>query len=150
MTQLHTNSTRISKSPSAAPTSAPAASQDAALAERGQERARVPWYVKVLCRVGIHRGRWEYVAEGHCTQMRECLPCGATKVRTRHKREWRYTGESTCKQARVCGRCDASDKNRTRHEKWGKSYSVGQDTDAHRCERCGVVETWDTSSDYFY
>ena len=103
-----------------------------------------------MCRLGIHRGPWVYPHEGNCNQLRACARCGTTHTRTRHKREWRYVGESTCKQVRVCGRCDTSDKNRTRHEKWGASYSAGRDTQAHRCERCGAVETWDTSSEYYY
>ena len=103
-----------------------------------------------MCRLGIHRGPWVYPQEGNCNQSRACARCGTTHTRTRHKRKWRYAGESTCRQLRVCGRCDASDKDRTRHEKWGASYSAGQDTQAHRCQRCGVVETWDTSSEYSY
>ena len=103
-----------------------------------------------MCRLGIHRGPWVFSHEGNCAQLRACARCGTTDTRTRHKREWRYAGESTCRQQRVCGRCDASDKDRTRHEKWGASYSAGPDTQAHRCQRCRTVETWDTSSDYSY
>ena len=146
MTQLHTNSTPIAESPSAAPASAPAASQDATLTERGQEKARVPWYVAVLCRVGIHRGHWAYVAEGSCTQGRECERCGSVHVRTTHQREWRYIRERTCAQVRSCKRCNAANGERTSHE-WSESWEVGtrwwqSGKEAHRCLRCGVVEEW--------
>ena len=54
-------------------------------------------------------------------------------------------GEKSCNQVRVCQRCDVSDKDRTRHERWGESYSVDEDTMAHECERCGVVVKWTVS-----
>lgn len=142
MTQLDTNTTRIAESPS----SAPAAGQQTPLAEQGQDRTRVPWYAAALCRVGIHAGQWEYLAEGQCTQMRVCPRCGATKVRTKHQREWRYVSDGKCEQVRTCKRCEAASGYRTRHEKWSEPWDAGRDRAAHRCLRCGVVETWSTAN----
>ena len=81
---------------------------------RGRQRTPKPWLMAVLCRLGMHEGPWAFVAEGNCTQGRECVRCGSVHARTRH-------------------------------EKWGASYSVGQDREAHQCERCGVVEEWTLS-----
>ena len=107
-------------------------------------KRHVPWYLAVLCRVGIHSGQWEYVAAGHCSQTRTCDRCGVTKVRTKHRRHWKYVGERTCEQIRICKRCDALSGNRTRHEDWSESWDVGGDRSAHRCLRCGHVDTWST------
>ena len=103
-----------------------------------------------MCRLGIHRGPWAFTHEGNCNQLRDCARCAASDTRTRHKRHWRYVLEKTCEQERTCQRCGTGDKNRTRHERWGASYSVGQDREAHKCQRCGLVESWDTASEYNY
>ncbi len=136
MTQLQTNTTQ----PKA---SAQEIDQHAPPTGRGLD---LTWYATVLCRVGIHRGQWEYVAEGQCTQIRICGRCGATKARTKHQRTWRYVKGGACEQVRICKRCEAVTGDRTKHEEWGASYTVGRNTDAHRCKRCGVVQTWDTSA----
>ena len=116
--------------------------------ERGQERQRAPWYGAILCRLGVHQGEWRYVAAGQCGQTLECGRCEVTKVRTRHQREWRYVGDRACEQVRICQQCSVVSGHRTRHEAWSKSWSAGRNTEAHRCNRCGVVETWDTGSEY--
>ena len=130
-------------------------------------KGRMPWYSAALCGVGMHRGQWIYMAHGLCTQIRECERCGAIRVRTKHQREWRYTrnrqnrpvgstgagidirrqgkavkSAATCDQVRICGRCDAVTGNRIKHEKWSAEWDTGSDTRAHRCLRCGVVESW--------
>ena len=140
MTQLHTNTTQIDESPSAA------AGQHTPLSARDEDRTRLPWYMAVLCRVAIHRGQWIYLAEGPCTQMRECPRCGCTKVRTKHQREWRYIRERTCEQIRSCRQCNATNGERTSHE-WSESWEAEArwwqgEKWGHRCLRCGVVEEW--------
>ncbi|MBI4202527.1 MAG: hypothetical protein HY532_05380 [Chloroflexi bacterium] len=145
MTQLHTDSKGTAESISAAP-AASAPSEDMQDTGQGEGRTRVPWYAAMLCRVGIHTGRWEYLAEGQCTQMRECRRCAATKVRTKHQREWRYARDGRCEQIRTCKRCNAVSGERTKHQ-WGENYTVANWREGHRCKRCGVVETWDTSYD---
>ena len=112
---------------------------------RGRQRTPKSWLMAVLCRLGMHGGRWAYVAEGNCTQGRECGRCGSVYVRTKHQREWRYIRKCTCEQIRSCRRCNAANGERTRHEKWSESWDVGGDERAHRCLRCGVVEEWTVS-----
>ena len=102
----------------------------------------------ILCGLGIHDGKWVYVTEGDCGQMRVCRRCGNAKARTKHRFEWRYVNDGACRQVKFCGRCVASKDSRTRHEAWSESWEVGQDRSAHRCKRCGVVETWDTGGSY--
>ena len=114
---------------------------------RGRQRTPKPWLMTVLCRLGIHRGPWSYLAEGDCTQGRECGRCGAVHVHTKHYRGWQYKREGSCSQIRVCTRCADVNKYRTKHEAWGDTYSIDSDTDAHECVRCGRVLTWSTASD---
>ncbi len=98
----------------------------------------------ILCGLGIHEGKWEYVTERECGQARVCRRCGNAKERIKHRFECRYVGKGSCRQVKVCGRCVASKDSRTRHAAWSDSWEVGQDRSAHRCKRCGEVETWDT------
>ena len=114
---------------------------------RGRQRTPKSWLMGVLCRLGMHDGRWAYIAEGSCTQGRECGRSGSVHVRTKHQREWRYKLEGSCFQIRVCARCADVNKTRTQHEKWGPTYSVDSDTDAHDCLRCGEMNSWSTASD---
>jgi len=104
---------------------------------------QVPWYAAMLCRLGIHSGKWVYVAEGNCRQLRVCGRCGKTGVRTKHQRQWQYIYSGLCEQAKVCPRCGASTGHRTRHE-WGGAWDTGNwwNNKAHECTRCGVVEKW--------
>ena len=113
---------------------------------RGRQRTPKPWPMAVLCRLGMHQGQWAFVAEGRCTQGRECGRYGSVPVRTEHQREWRYVRARSCGMARECIRCHTTDKHGVRHE-WGKTYVVarrwwGGDKEAHRCLRCGEVEEW--------
>ncbi len=101
----------------------------------------------ILCGLGIHAGKWEYVTEGDCGQEGVCRRCGNVKARIKHRFEWRYVNDGACLQLKVCGRCVASKDSRTRHAVWSDSWEVGRDRSAHRCQRCGVVETWDTGAD---
>ena len=118
---------------------------------RGRQKTPTPWLMAVLCRVGLHRGPWEYAAEGNCTQGRECGRCGSVHVRTRHQHEWRYTADHKCNQIQACWRCNDVADRRTEHHDWSASWlperrwwqGVKQ---AHRCLRCEVVEEW-TDSD---
>ena len=118
---------------------------------RGRQRTPKPWLMAVLCRLGMYQGQWPYIAQGNCTQGRECGRCGSVHVRTRHRREWRYIREGTCEQVRSCGRCNAANGEGTSHE-WGESYEVegswwGGSKEAHRCLRCGEYEEW-SDNDY--
>jgi ribosomal protein L40E len=142
----NTNTTQLAGSRPVAAHFAEATDQPAPLTGQGQDRTRVPWYAAVLCRVAIHRGQWEYLAEGHCAQTRTCERCGTTKVRTKHQREWQYDRAVSCQQTRICRRCNALSGTRTRHEQWSESWNAGRDESAHRCLRCGIVETWSTAS----
>lgn len=108
---------------------------------------RVSWYLAVLCRLGIHEGPWEYLAENQCIQVRECRRCGADTARIKHKRAWSYVGNRTCDQTRFCTRCNAASGHRTRHQEWSDWWTVERYTDQHECLRCGVVKTRDTSPD---
>ena len=101
-----------------------------------------------MCRLGMHPAPWVYLQEGDCNQLRECGRCGATKMRIKHRRRWIYTVSGSCRQTRICQRCNSGEKSRTNHEAWGESYSAGSDTRAHRCKRCGEVESWSTA-DYY-
>ena len=146
MTQLHTNSTPTAESRSVAAASAPAASQHTPLSGRDKDRTRVPWYLAMLCRLGMHEGQWTYAAEGDCTQGRECGRCGSVHVRTQHQREWHYIRARACEQVRSCGRCNVANGERTSHE-WGETYGVETrwwqgGREGHRCLRCGLVEEW--------
>ena len=150
MTQLHTNSTRIAESPSATPASAgalPGATGEAQLVTRsGRQRTPTPWLMAVGWRLGMHQGQWAYVAEGNCSQGRECGRCGSVHARTEHQHEWRYIREGTCVQVQKCGRCNAANGERTSHE-WSETYDVkgrgwSHVGTEHRCLRCGEVEEW--------
>ena len=101
----------------------------------------------ILCGLGIHGRKWEYVTEGDCGQAGVCRRCGNVKARIKHRLEWRYVNDGACLQLIVCGRCVASKDSRTRHAVWSDSWEVGRYRSAHRCQRCGVVETWDTGAD---
>ena len=116
---------------------------------RGRQRTPEPWLMAVVCRVGIHRGLWEYAAKRDCTQGRECARCGCVSVRSRHHREWQYLQDRSCLQIRNCERCNVPNGERTRHE-WSESWEIdpgrwGSDREAHRCLRCGEVEEWTVS-----
>ena len=44
----------------------PGATDEAQLVtRRGRQRTREPWLLAVLCRLGMHGGRWAYVAKGN-------------------------------------------------------------------------------------
>ena len=90
----------------------------------GPEQQRTP-LGRVLCRVGVHEGRWSYEAEGDCFQRRECGRCGSAQERTRHQLEWRYKRDGACDGVRSCERCDAVEvrSERTRHQ-WDKTYDI--------------------------
>jgi len=118
---------------------------------RGRQRTPKSWLMAVLCRSGMHKGQWAYVAEGNCTQGRECERCGSVHVRTKHQREWRYIRERTCEQVQSCRRCNAANGERTSHE-WGESWQTKSswwqsEQRAHRCKRCGEVEEWTVDND---
>ena len=115
---------------------------------KGRQRTPEPWLMAVVCRVGIHKGLWEYAAEGDCTQGRECARCGCVSVRSRHQREWRFVRDRACQQIRNCERCNVPNGDRTRHENWSKSWDVeGTSKMAHRCLRCEEVVEWTVSDD---
>lgn len=105
-----------------------------------------PWYRDVLCKCGIHRGKWVYLAEGACKQMRVCHRCGRVDQRIKHVRKWEYIRDGNCEQTKVCTRCQDSVNMRTRHV-WGQTWSSGGQS-SHQCERCRRVESWSTSSEY--
>ena len=112
-------------------------------APRGRQRTPKPWLMSVLCRLGMHDGQWAYVAEGNCTQGRECERCGSVHARFRHRLEWRYRRERTCRQVRTCQQCDAVVGQRTDHQSWSETYvdqQSGRFREVNRCLRCGVVE----------
>ena len=116
---------------------------------RGRQRTPKPWPMAVLCRLGMHQGRWAFVAEGRCTQGRECARCGSVHMRTKHQREWRYVRDQSCGQVRSCTRCNAANGERTSHE-WGETWEPEtrwwqNEKGAHRCLRCGVEEEWTVS-----
>jgi hypothetical protein len=140
--ESNTNTTQLDESRPVAAHFTQATDQYAPLTGQGQDRTRVPWYAAVLCRVAIHRGQWEYLAEGHCAQTRTCERCGTTKVRTKHQREWRSVGVRNCDQVLTCGRCGTFRGQRTRHEAWESGGDVisGEGERARQCLRCGVVE----------
>ena len=106
----------------------------------------IPWYRLMLCHCGVHRGRWVYVAEGACKQLRVCQRCGKADRRTRHVRRWQYNWMGQCDQTKVCARCGERTGRRTKHM-WGPTYTADANHDAHRCTRCGESQKWSTNSD---
>ena len=146
MTELQTSTTGKSRPPSAASDSASAPSHSTSPTEVSQPRAGAPWYKAIFCRVGLHKGPWEYAAEGHCTQTRECSRCGAIKARTKHQCEWRYVSDGRCEQVRPCTWCEVVSGNRIEHS-WSESWQEESrwwdgEKRAHRCTRCGDIERW--------
>ena len=125
----------------------PGANGEAQLvARRGRQRTPKPRLMALLCRLGIHRGQWAFVAEGNCAQGRECERCGFVHARTEHLREWRYVRASFDEQVRICGRCNAVSGERNRHE-WSETQVLERrhwqgNREAHYCLRCGVVKEW--------
>ncbi len=114
------------------------------LTRKGRQRTPEPWLMAVVCRVGIHKGLWEYAAERDCTQGRECERCGSVHVRARHQREWRYIRAGSCEQVRKCGRCNDANGEKTSH-KWEEDYDIETrwwqgSRDGHLCLRCGARE----------
>ncbi len=65
------------------------------------------WFEGLLChKLGIHKGKWVYMAEEKCGQITVCPRCGKTRTRTRHQREWRYSSErSKNTRAMTCDLC---------------------------------------------
>ncbi len=116
--------------------------------EIGVSTKRAPWYMSILCRCGIHQGRWLYVTEGKCQQLRLCRFCGKTDMRMKHIRSWRYIKNDVCEQTKICARCQFSQGQRIEHQ-WGPVWQSGSwfgTKESHRCERCGEVETWVASA----
>jgi hypothetical protein len=105
---------------------------------------RMPWYNVILCRSGIHRGNWVYLAGGACSQLRVCQRCGKADRRTKHQRQWQYFRSRDCTQVKTCMRCAEKGRQRTRHI-WGSAYSSGSDR-ARDCDRCGKHEEWSTDA----
>jgi hypothetical protein len=103
------------------------------------------WHARFLCRVGIHRGTWQYRIDGNCGQLRMCRGCGITSLRTKHQRQWQYVKERSCEQVKTCLRCGEKGWKRIKHV-WGPTYSVGS-KDAHNCTRCKKHEEWSTYYD---
>ena len=87
-----------------------------------------------MCRIGLHRGDWGYVAEGKCSQMRECRGCESIHARTKHKREWVYTRAGACSQVKRCLRCNIAEGHRSHHPSWSNMSDSRE-----RCDRCGEV-----------
>ena len=100
-----------------------------------------------MCCLGVHPAPWVYLRQGDCNQLRDCERCGTTRMRVKHRRKWQYVGPKTCRQTKVCQRCDHREDFRNKHEAWSGAWNAGGDERAHRCLRCGVVESWsiDTS-----
>jgi hypothetical protein len=113
--------------------------------ERGLRVALKDWFFAVRCRLAWHSRQWSFDAEGACAQSSTCANCGRDFTRTKHRREWTYLRDRDCAQERTCSRCNVVDKTRTHHEEWGPTYYPDEDTGAHKCVRCGEVETWDRS-----
>jgi hypothetical protein len=109
------------------------------------EVRRVPWYAVTLCRLGIHSGKWVYVTDGNCSQLKVCGRCGKTRVRTKHQREWRYIEDRNCDQVRNCKRCGEATRHRVKHI-WDPWYEAGPDTRERDCSRCGKQETYHPSA----
>jgi hypothetical protein len=105
---------------------------------------RQNWFHRTLCGIGLHSGRWNYLAESKCGQMRVCARCGKASQRTKHVRHWDYTREGECDQRKICGRCEQIAGRRTRHV-WGPTYSIGRSESGHRCQRCKLEQTWTNS-----
>jgi len=99
---------------------------------------------RAMCSLGIHPAPWEYLRKGECNQLRDCQRCATAKMRVKHRRSWLYAGPKTCNQTKVCQRCGHSQGVRTKHEAWSESWSIGSNRDAHRCMRCGEVQSWST------
>ncbi len=119
---------------------------------RGRQKMPKPWPMAALCRLGMHRGQWAYVAKRDCTQGRECGRCGSVHVRTRHQREWRYIRERSCEQVNSCRRCNAANGEKATTHEWGKTYDIDGRwwqgaREAHRCLRCGLMEEWTVNDD---
>lgn len=111
---------------------------DKLMTRRGRQRTPKPWLMAGLCRLGLHQGQWAFVAQGNCTQGRECGRCGSVHVRTKHQREWRYTSQSTCEQERTC-RCNALSSYRTKHQPEWWYVSDGRCEQVRSCTRCEAV-----------
>ena len=117
---------------------------------RYQSKKRVLWYAVILCRLSIHWGKWTYVTEDNCRQLKVCGRCGSTVGRTKHQREWRYVIDGDCRQTKVCKRCGETTKHRIEHA-WGPEWETGSWWDRkrnHLCDRCGQVETWSANSEF--
>ena len=114
----------------------------------GDSKKRSPWFISILCRCGIHQGRWLYVIEGKCQQLRLCRFCGRTDTRMKHIRSWQYIKKGACEQTKICARCQFSQGQRIEHQ-WGPTWQSGSwfgAEESHQCERCKKVETWVASA----
>ena len=72
-------------------------------------------YNKFLCALFSHKyGKWEYVADGSCEQVRVCKRDGHEERRTMPHQfsEWEYVADGSCEQVRVCKR-DGHEERRT-------------------------------------
>jgi hypothetical protein len=110
------------------------------------------WFERVLCRgLGIHRGKWAYMAESECRQITVCHRCGKTRVRTKHQRKWVYIAaprkhwpERTCS---LCGKSFVGPSMMQWHQQstHGINPTIPGDHDICEqqriCQRCG--EAWE-------
>jgi len=106
------------------------------------------WLEKVLCRgLGIHQGKWTYMAEAECGQITVCQRCGKTRIRTKHERKWVYVTdpqkrwpEKTCS---LCGKSFAGPFMLQWHQQstHGATPTIVDDPDTCEqqkvCQRCG-------------
>lgn len=104
------------------------------------------WARTALCVMDLHGGTWTFLTEGACNQNKTCDRCETLSTRTKHDHLWQYTHVGSCAQLKECVRCSQAYEKRTKHEGWGETYTIDSDTDAHRCTRCGEVDTWSTDT----
>ncbi len=110
------------------------------------------WFERALCHgLGIHQGKWEYLAESECRQITLCQRCGKTRVRTKHQPKWTYVAdprkdwpERTCS---LCGKSFAGPHMMQWHLRSTHGINPLTPGDPDTCEqqricqRCG--ESWE-------
>ena len=63
-----------------------------------------------------------------------------------HSRRWSFVAQGDCTQSSVCINC-SKNFSRIKHQEYGGSYNIDEDTAGHKCVRCGYENTWSTGGD---
>ena len=96
------------------------------------------WVGRIKCRLGAHRGHWEYKSPTECYQDKICHRCSARLERSEFSLdhipsgEWIFSHDGKCDQLEKCPRCNRRfGPKKENHDNWGTRTT---------CTRCGDID----------